>query len=161
GEPVGIAYKAKVRLDVRDCIPIFEVGSQPVAIASIEDHIMSKRRKEASEHNSEIDASPFNAFEIALGRTIIMESHEQAEKGAVTDAVKRALRTFGSQFGNGLYGNGRVAMIDGDAITENELKTDWSQVYRIPDNEIETRWPKFKVYALQAQIERLTAEHKV
>lgn len=31
------------------------------------------------------------------------DSHETAMKGAVTDAMKRALRTFGSQFGNSLY----------------------------------------------------------
>jgi len=31
------------------------------------------------------------------------ESHETAIKGAVTDAMKRALRTFGNQFGNSLY----------------------------------------------------------
>jgi hypothetical protein len=161
GEPIGIAYKAKVRLDVRDCMPVIEVGSQPVAVASIEDHIMGKRRKDASERNGEIDDSPFNPFEIALARTIIMESHEQAEKGAVTDAVKRALRTFGEQFGNGLYGNGRVPMIDGDTLTEDELKTSWSQIYKIPDNEIETRWPKFKLWALQAQVSQLTADDKV
>ena len=32
------------------------------------------------------------------------EGHETAWKGAVTDAMKRALRTFGDQFGNALYG---------------------------------------------------------
>ena len=32
------------------------------------------------------------------------EGHETACKGAVTDALKRALRTFGDQFGNALYG---------------------------------------------------------
>lgn len=31
------------------------------------------------------------------------EAQETAIKGAVTDALKRALRTFGSQFGNDLY----------------------------------------------------------
>lgn len=31
------------------------------------------------------------------------EAHEVAYKGAVTDALKRALRFFGDQFGNGLY----------------------------------------------------------
>lgn len=31
------------------------------------------------------------------------ESHEMAIKGAATDALKRAFRTFGEQFGNGLY----------------------------------------------------------
>lgn len=37
------------------------------------------------------------------------ESHDTSIKGAVTDALKRALRTFGSQFGNDLYdkGNGQ------------------------------------------------------
>ncbi len=33
-----------------------------------------------------------------------IEGHETAYKGAVTDALKRALRSFGPQFGNGLYG---------------------------------------------------------
>jgi recombination DNA repair RAD52 pathway protein len=161
GEPVGIAYKARVRLDVRGCIPVIEVGSQPVAVASIEDHIMGKRRKEASEKKQEIDDSPFNPFEIVLARTIIMESHEQAEKGAVTDAIKRALRTFGSQFGNGLYGNGRVPMIDGDTLQEQSLQSNWAKVYRIADNEVEERWGKFKVWALQAQVTQLTADDKI
>lgn len=31
------------------------------------------------------------------------EAHETARKGAVTDAMKRALRTYGNQFGNSLY----------------------------------------------------------
>ena len=34
-----------------------------------------------------------------------VEGHETAFKGAVTDALKRALRTFGAQFGNSLYGD--------------------------------------------------------
>ena len=33
------------------------------------------------------------------------EGHETAYKGAVTDALKRALRSFGDRFGNGLYGD--------------------------------------------------------
>lgn len=32
-----------------------------------------------------------------------LEAHEAAYKGAVTDALKRVLRHFGNQFGNGLY----------------------------------------------------------
>ena len=35
-----------------------------------------------------------------------VEGHETAWKGAVTDALKRALRSYGDQFGNGLYGDG-------------------------------------------------------
>ena len=34
-----------------------------------------------------------------------VEGHETAFKGAVTDALKRSLRTFGAQFGNSLYGD--------------------------------------------------------
>ncbi len=33
------------------------------------------------------------------------EGHETAYKGAVTDALKRALRSFGDRFGNGIYGD--------------------------------------------------------
>ena len=35
-----------------------------------------------------------------------VEGHETAWKGSVTDALKRALRSYGSQFGNSLYGDG-------------------------------------------------------
>ena len=34
------------------------------------------------------------------------EGHETAYKGAVTDGLKRALRSFGGRFGNALYGDG-------------------------------------------------------
>ncbi len=34
------------------------------------------------------------------------DGHETAIKGAVTDGMKRALRSFGPQFGNALYGDG-------------------------------------------------------
>lgn len=34
------------------------------------------------------------------------EGHDTACKGAVTDGLKRALRSFGDQFGNSLYGDG-------------------------------------------------------
>ena len=36
------------------------------------------------------------------------EGHETAYKGAVTDALKRALRSFGGRFGNSLYGDGEA-----------------------------------------------------
>ena len=35
-----------------------------------------------------------------------VEGHETAWKGSVTDALKRALRSYGDQFGNSLYGDG-------------------------------------------------------
>lgn len=43
------------------------------------------------------------------------DAHDTAMKGAVTDAMKRALRSFGHQFGNGLYGDGTY-----DQKMENE-----------------------------------------
>ena len=42
-------------------------------------------------------------FQAVADETV--EGHETAFKGAVTDALKRALRTFGAQFGNSLYGD--------------------------------------------------------
>ena len=36
------------------------------------------------------------------------EGHDTAYKGAVTDGLKRALRSFGDQFGNALYGDGNA-----------------------------------------------------
>ena len=40
------------------------------------------------------------------------QGHETAYKGAVTDALKRALRTLGAQFGNDLGGNGGTGATD-------------------------------------------------
>ena len=37
-----------------------------------------------------------------------VEGHETAFKGSVTDALKRALRSYGGQFGNSLYGDGAM-----------------------------------------------------
>jgi len=37
------------------------------------------------------------------------DGHETACKGAVTDGLKRALRSFGDRFGNGLYGDGAAS----------------------------------------------------
>ena len=43
------------------------------------------------------------------------DGHETALKGAVTDGMKRALRSFGDRFGNGLYGEHPVAVRTGSA----------------------------------------------
>jgi DNA repair and recombination protein RAD52 len=107
GEAVGIAYKAQVELTVRDCNPIVEVGSQPVAAWNVRDTVLSRRKKG--------DTSDIQQWEATRAARTIVESHEMAEKGAVTDALKRALRTFGNQFGNGLYGDGHVDLSRQDA----------------------------------------------
>lgn len=45
------------------------------------------------------------------------EAHEAAYKGAVTDALKRALRYFGDQFGNGLYDRRSFVDLRGSSAT--------------------------------------------
>lgn len=109
GTAVGIEYKALVKLTVRGAIaPIVDVGSQPVATWSVEDQVMGRRVNDAKYKHTEVDDSPFTLLEKRNARAVIVEAHEQAKKGAVTDALKRCLRAFGEQFGNGLYGDGHV-----------------------------------------------------
>ena len=45
------------------------------------------------------------------------DGHETAFKGAVTDGLKRAFRTFGVQFGNSLYGDDHDSEPSGSAPT--------------------------------------------
>lgn len=62
------------------------------------------------------------------------EGHDTAYKGAVTDALKRALRSFGDQFGNALYGDngedtitpalreGLIELGKGQGLTDERLR---------------------------------------
>jgi hypothetical protein len=118
------------------------------------DVVMSRRKDERK-------GEPIEAWERQNAQRTIVDAHEVARKGAVTDAMKRCLRTFGLQFGNGLYGEGKVKLVDGDTLVEDDLKAEWAKVYHIRESEIEVRWPRFKVYALQTPVEELTADHKI
>lgn len=153
GEAIGVTYEAEVELQVRDCMPVSDVGQQACSVWNVEDVVMSRRKKD--------DDSPIQRWEKQNASRTIVDAHEVARKGAVTDAMKRCLRTFGSQFANGLYGDGKVPQIDGDALSEDDLKKEWARAYNIPEKEIDGRWPKFKVYVLQAVLPELSAEHKV
>jgi recombination DNA repair RAD52 pathway protein len=95
-EPVGIAYKAAVRLQVQGCEPITDVGSQAVTSWNIHDVVMSRRKAG--------DNSPLKDTEVASARHAIMDAHEMAEKAAVSDALKRCFFAYGAQFGNALRG---------------------------------------------------------
>lgn len=100
GEAVGVAYTTLVELTVRGCIaPIVEKGVQPVASWNVTDVVMGKRKRDDDKQR------PIEQWERANAMRTIIEAHEMAEKGAVTDGLKRALRTFGKQFGNSLYGD--------------------------------------------------------
>ena len=49
----------------------------------------------------------------------LADSHENAGKEAVTDALKRAMRSFGNQFGNSLYDKSRLIRTNEQANNES------------------------------------------
>jgi DNA repair and recombination protein RAD52 len=109
GEVIGIMYTAMVELTVRGCIgPTIEPGYQPAASVSVQDLIDTRRRNWKPKDREK----PVEDWEIDNARRTIMESHEQAGKGAATDGLKRCLRVYGNQFANSLYGDGRVDIED-------------------------------------------------
>lgn len=113
GEAVGIKYSARVRIHIRDAEPITEVGSQPVSSWNVYDQVMSRRESQARYKKTEPDyEAEITREERKNACAVIAEAHEQAEKGAVTDAMKRGMRVYGDQFGNGLYGDGRIFVYD-------------------------------------------------
>ena len=50
------------------------------------------------------------------------DGHETAIKGAVTDGLKRALRSFGPRFGNALYGDPQTGIVE--VAHEQSVKQD-------------------------------------
>lgn len=153
GEPCGVTYEAIVEVQIAGCLPIVEVGQQAVSVWNVIDVVMSRRKDGRDD--------PITAQERQNAQRAIVDAHEVARKGAATDGEKRCLRILGDQFGNALYGEGRVVIVDGDTLDEETLKSDWARVYHIKESEVDTRWPRFKTYALQAPVEELTADHKV
>src|SRR5258708_17158803 len=130
GEAVGIEYKAMVELTVRGALAlIVDIGSQRVAAWNVEDQIMGRRVNDAKYNKKPVDESEFTPLEKKSARAVIVEAHEQAKKGAVTDALKRALRAYGNQFGNGLYGDGRVNLSVSEENTVESTGPTFNQVY--------------------------------
>jgi DNA repair and recombination protein RAD52 len=85
GEIKAMWYSAKIRLHVRGCEPIEEMGLVEVQL-------------------------PKPGREYTFGQQV-----DVAMKGSITDALKRALRCYGDQFGNSLYDR---ALQDGQPGTE-------------------------------------------
>lgn len=111
GDGIGAIYLARVEVWVwvrgtRETV--IDVGSQPVSVASVEEQIMGRRINDAKYNHKAVDESPFTLLEKKNARAVIVKAHEQAQKGAATDGLKRALRLFGNQFGNSLYGDGHI-----------------------------------------------------
>lgn len=144
GEAVGVMYEATIELMVRGCIaPIVEVGTQPVASWNVMDVAMSRRKKDKTG-----DLEP---WEITAARRTIVDAHEMARKGCITDGMKRCMRTFGNQFGNSLYGDGPIDFTPAGPI--EEIKKKWIATFSVKDEDVEERWKKFKVYMAGQQID--------
>ena len=58
---------------------------------------------------------------------ILADAHENAGKEAVTDALKRAMRSFGNQFGNSLYDKSRLIRTNEQANNESKPTTNYRQ----------------------------------
>lgn len=58
-----------------------------------------------------------------------IDAHDMARKGAITDAMKRAFRCFGDQFGNSLYD---TDLVDGQPGTEKSTTGTAKQQQRQP-----------------------------
>ena len=123
GEAVGVQYEAVVELVVHGCEPIVDVGSQPVAVWNVEDHVTAKRIGEADAKHTQIDLeTPPTWAERKVARTALMDAHENARKGAMTDGLKRCLRAYGEQFGNSSYGDGTKTQQVSRPATAEQLK---------------------------------------
>ena len=161
GEAVGIAYNAVVRLLVRGAVgPVVEVGSHPVAAWSV-DEVISGRR----EAGDDIETRPVTATERIAARRTIVDAHENARKSSVTDAMKRALRTYGSALGNCLYGKGPVVLVeDVQARAELFFPGKWEAVKQkafknaIPDNMLTSEHLARLSRLLDAQEKKMQAE---
>ena len=79
------------------------------------------------------------------------ESHETAFKGAVTDALKRALRSFGDRFGNGLYGD-PPSNVRGNREPESTPQRQQRQQQPAPERESQPR-PQRRVVQPASQSE--------
>ena len=102
---------------------VVDSGSQPVTVWNVEDHVMAQRIDSAEHKHTEIDMdSPPTWAEKKAARTASMDAHENARKGAVPDVLKSALRGYGEQFGNSLYGDGTKTQQASRPATVEQLK---------------------------------------
>jgi len=70
-----------------------------------------------------VDAIGVDRSDVGYGQgsaKTLADAHESAGKEAVTDALKRALRTFGDQFGNALYDKQQLHVVDGAQVEQAE-----------------------------------------
>jgi recombination DNA repair RAD52 pathway protein len=152
GEGLGVMYQATVELTVKGCAPIVDVGCQPVAIACVEDWLANFYSNQ-KRYNKPVDESEeANRERLKKARTAIVEAHEMAWKGSVTDALKRAMRAYGRQFGNDLYGKPKPQK----ALSIGQVKNAARVAGRASDPE---SWKQFVTDTLGEYTETFTQEH--
>jgi hypothetical protein len=70
----------------------------------------------------------------------------------------------GSETPEARHGEGEEASaipgVDNDQLKEELLIAKWALAYKIPDNEISTRWMRFVAWVFGKQVTELTGEHK-
>ena len=85
-------------------------------------------------------------FGTGIAKTMA-DSHEGAAKEAVTDAIKRTLRSFGNQFGNSLYNKSR---------SNNNYQSNPPQQQSYPQNNQHQNQPPQTPYQHQQDFSQLT-----
>lgn len=70
----------------------------------------------SQDHNKNVSKEDVG-YGTGIAKTLA-EAHEGAGKEAVTDALKRAMRSFGNQFGNSLYDKSRKHQIEAPMQTQ-------------------------------------------
>lgn len=151
GEGLGVMYQATVELTVKGCRPIVDVGCQPVAIACIEDWLANFYAN-AKKYNRPVDESDEAVRErLKKARTAIVEAHEMAWKGSVTDGLKRVMRALGRQFGNDLYGKPKKQAV----LSIGQVKNAARVAGRASDP---ASWKQFVIDTLGEHVETFSQE---
>ncbi|MGJ0318316.1 Rad52/Rad22 family DNA repair protein [Aliarcobacter cryaerophilus] len=71
-------------------------------------------------------------FGTGVAKTLA-DAHENASKEAVTDALKRAMRSFGNQFGNSLYDKSRLIRTNDESTNKpTQTQKQIEQIKQIP-----------------------------
>ncbi len=83
-------------------------------------------------------------FGTGIAKTLA-DAHEGGAKEAVTDAIKRTLRSFGNQFGNSLYDKSRQHQNQSQQMTQPQQYTQQPQAQQIPPQQQQYQQPTQQV----------------
>jgi len=80
-------------------------------------------------------------FGTGIAKTLA-DAHEGGAKEAVTDAIKRTLRSFGNQFGNSLYDKSRQHQNQSQQMTQPQQYTQQQQYQQQPMQQLQNNTPQ-------------------